>query len=78
MICVYTMLNFSKLIVLLLTTIENICMQFFLSTMYVNVVRDQQRHIIEINKKIRSLQNNGFGKFSSNFPNLYVFFAHHL
>lgn len=72
------MLNFSKLIVLLLTTIENICMQFFLSTMYVNVVRDQQRHIIEINKKIRSLQNNGFGKLSSNFPNLYIFFAHHL
>lgn len=51
---------------------------FFLSTMYVNVVRYQQRHIFEINKKIRSLQNNGFGKFSSNFPNLYIFFAHHL
>lgn len=51
-------------------------MQFFLATMYVNEVKDQQRHIFKINTKIRSLQNNGIRKYGSNFLNLYIFLTH--
>lgn len=40
MICVYAMLNFSKSIVLLLTTTEKSIYAIFLATMYVNEVKD--------------------------------------